>query len=190
MKDLVGEVRDFLQGLKAELPALFAGRVHKRVPYRGRDVELRLIEEPALRRSEIVQEGEVLYLKRGSDRAAPQQVLREWMIDRARETFAERAAHFAARLGVKYARLAVRDQRTVWGSCTQAGVLNFNWRLIMAPPATLDYLVIHELSHLHEMNHSKRFWAHVAAHCPDWKVHRAWLRDHSLRLKSAVRRSS
>jgi predicted metal-dependent hydrolase len=60
----------------------------------------------------------------------------------------------------------------------------------MAPPETLDYLVIHELAHLHEMNHSKRFWTRVAQHCPDWKAHRRWLRDHSGRLKKAIRRAS
>jgi len=201
---ILAEVKDFLDGLALDLPLLFQKpaakaapavpaarkRLHKHVPYRGQDVALCVVEAPELKRSEIAQEGEELVLRRGADRAAPQQVLREWLVDRARETFAQRAAHWAARIGVTYGRLSIRDQRSVWGSCTRAGDLSFNWRPIMAPPETLDYLVIHELCHRLEMNHSKRYWAHVAAHCPDWKKHRAWLRDHSRRLKGAVRRAS
>lgn len=194
---LVAEVRGFLEGLVQELPLIFAPKAAsgrrrrlKTLPYRGRDVALCLVEDPELERSEIVERDGELLLRRGLDKAAPQAVLREWLVDRARETFAERAAHWAAALGVTYRRLTIRDQRSVWGSCTRAGDLSFNWRLIMAAPETLDYLVIHELSHRHEMNHSKKFWVHVARHCPDWKKHRAWLRDHSRRLKGAVRRAS
>src|SRR5206468_12264664 len=118
------------------------------------------------RRSEIVHDEHGLTLVRGQDREAPQEVLREWLADRAREAFVERAAFWAPRLGVSYARVTIRDQRSVWGSCTKAGHLSFNWRVVMAPPETLDYLVIHELSHLREMNHSKAFWAIVSEHCP------------------------
>ncbi len=194
---ILGEVKVFLESLALELPLIFRKteaaprkRIHKHLPYRGREVALCVMEAPELERSEIVQEGEDLLLRRGTDRAAPQEVLREWLVDRARETFVERAAYWAPRIGVAYQRLSIRDQRTVWGSCTRDGVLNFNWRLIMAPPETLDYLVIHELCHRIEMNHSKRYWAKVAQHCPDWRKHREWLRDHSRRLKDAVRRAS
>ena len=194
---ILGEVKDFLDGLALDLPLIFQKpaaaarkRVHKHVPYLGREVALCVVETPDLSRSEIAQEGDELILRRGADRAAPQQVLREWLVDRARETFAERVAHWAPRIGVTFKRLSIRDQRTVWGSCTRAGDLSFNWRIIMAPPEALDYLVIHELCHRLEMNHSKRYWANVAKHCPDWKKQRAWLRDHSRRLKGAVRRAS
>lgn len=195
---LVAEVREFLHNLTTELPLIFSPasakpkpeRRLKTLPYRGRDVALCVIEAPELRRSEIARDDDVLVLRRGADRAEPQTVLRKWLIDRARETFIERAAYWAPRLGVGYRRLSIRDQRTVWGSCTKAGDLNFNWRLIMASCATFDYLVIHELAHLREMNHSKRFWAHVQRHCPDWRRHRRWLREHSRRLKTAVRRAS
>lgn len=197
---ILGEVRDFLDGLALDLPLIFQKgqkpaaaarkRVHKHVPYRGRDIALCVVETPELRRSEIAHEGDELILRRGADRAAPQQVLREWLVDRARETFAERVAHWAPLIGVAFKRVSIRDQRTVWGSCTRAGDLSFNWRIVMAPPETLDYLVIHELCHRLEMNHSKRYWANVAKHCPDWKKHREWLREHSRRLKGAVRRAS
>jgi predicted metal-dependent hydrolase len=191
---ILGEVREFLSSLTLELPLVFRnlpGKVLKpsrHVPYRGQNLPLRLLEAPNAARSEIVHDESGLTLVRGQDRQKPQAVLREWLVDRAREAFVERAAHWAPLLGVRYARITIRDQRTVWGSCTRAGHLNFNWRIVMAPPQTLDYLVIHELAHLREMNHSKRFWVIVAAHCPDWRSHRDWLRDHSRRLKAAVRR--
>ncbi len=95
---------------------------------------------------------------------------------RAKELISGRAAHWAARLGVGYGRVSVKAQRTLWGSCSLRGNLNFNWRLADAPLETLDYVVIHELCHLREMNHSRRFWAHVEAACPDYRQRRRWLR--------------
>lgn len=195
---ILAEVRDFLKTLPQELPHIFQAPVRparpprplRHVPYRGQDLPLRVAEAPEAERSEIVHDESGLTLLRGRDREAPQAVLREWLADRAREAFAERAAHWAPLIGVRYTRITIRDQRSVWGSCTKAGRLSFNWRIVMAAPETLDYLVIHELAHLREMNHSKRFWAIVAEHCPGWKAHRDWLREHSRRLKAAVRRGS
>jgi predicted metal-dependent hydrolase len=81
-------------------------------------------------------------------------------------------------LGVRYERIAIRDQRTRWGSCSTRGTLSFNWRLVLAPYAVLDYVVVHELCHLREPNHSPRFWALVAERRPGWKVERDWLREY------------
>lgn len=78
---------------------------------------------------------------------------------------------------VRYGRVSIKNQRSRWGSCSVRGNLNFNRRLAFAPPDVVDYVVVHELAHLLEMNHSKRFWGHVAAWCPDHKTHRRWLRD-------------
>ena len=195
---ILGEVRRFLEGLRQELPLIFMGPaacaqtppVRKSLPFRGRDLPLRIEEAPQARRCELIQEPDALILRRGAERAPPQAVVRRWYRDQAREIFSERAAHWAAILGVRYQKLSIRDQRTVWGSCTKGGNLNFNWRVVMAPPSVLDYLVIHELSHLLEMNHSKRFWGHVGRHCPDWKEHRSWLREHSRRLKAVIQRGT
>jgi predicted metal-dependent hydrolase len=88
---------------------------------------------------------------------------------------------------VTYTRLAIRDGRSRWGSCSSHGGLNFSWRLILAPPEILDYVVIHELAHRRELNHSPRFWAIVAAHCPAYRQHQRWLRDHGAHLMSILR---
>ncbi|MDX6769692.1 MAG: M48 family metallopeptidase [Elusimicrobiota bacterium] len=93
--------------------------------------------------------------------------------------FHARAAHFAPQLGVTFGRVRVKSQKTLWGSCAPSGDLNFNWRLTLAPPEVLDYVVVHELAHRLEMNHSPRFWAHVARVCPEFKDRRRWLRRNS-----------
>jgi predicted metal-dependent hydrolase len=88
----------------------------------------------------------------------------------------------APALGVSYRRIEIRDQRTRWGSCSPRGTLSFNWRLVLAPFDVLDYVVVHELCHLREPNHSPRFWRLVAAHRPGWREQRDWLRDHGAEL--------
>ena len=98
---------------------------------------------------------------------------------RGRQVFAERAAHFAPLVGVRYGRISVRRQRSKWGSCSGKGNLNFNWKLIMAPPPVLDYVVIHELCHLWEFNHSPRFWSLVEQQMPEYRVWKKWLKQHA-----------
>lgn len=71
----------------------------------------------------------------------------------------------------------VMGQRTRWGGCSGRRNLSFNWRLVMAPPAVLDYVVVHELAHLAEPSHSTKFWLLVRSHCPRFEEHREWLRD-------------
>jgi predicted metal-dependent hydrolase len=104
-------------------------------------------------------------------------ILRARLRAMARDALAAASDHYAARLGVGYDRLAIRDTRSRWGSCSSKGVLMYSWRLIMAPPAVLDYVAAHEVAHLREMNHSAAFWAVVAGLCPDYDRHRAWLRE-------------
>lgn len=87
-------------------------------------------------------------------------------------------ARHAAILGKSPKKIRLTDTRSRWGSCSSRGTLNLSWRLIMAPPPVLDYLAAHEISHLLEMNHSARFWAHVETLCPDYKRHDAWLSRH------------
>lgn len=78
--------------------------------------------------------------------------------------------------------VAVRNQRSRWGSCSRRGTISLNWRLVQVPIEVRDYIILHELMHLREMNHSRRFWTHVAAVCPGYKECEAWLRAHSRSL--------
>ena len=95
----------------------------------------------------------------------------------ARKVLLEKTAYYAAQMGVSYGRIAVKEQKTRWGSCSSQGNLNFNWKLILMPEEILDYVVVHELAHLIEMNHSPRFWAEVARILPDYERRREWLKQ-------------
>jgi predicted metal-dependent hydrolase len=109
-------------------------------------------------------------------------LVRPWLENRARPVIRQKAEAWALRLGVKYERISIRNQRTRWGSCSRLGNLSFNWRLIMVPEPVLDYVVIHELCHLKEMNHQKSFWKQVALYCPQWREQRLWLNRHRVEM--------
>ena len=85
-------------------------------------------------------------------------------------------------LGVEVNRIQIRDQRTRWGSCSSGGNLSFNWRLVLAPFEVLDYVVVHEVCHLREANHSRRFWRLVESRRPEWRDQRDWLSQHGPEL--------
>ena len=88
----------------------------------------------------------------------------------------------AVELGVQAGRISIRDQRTRWGSCSPNGNLSFNWRLVLAPFEVLDYVVVHEVCHLREANHSRRFWGLVEIRRPEWREQKAWLDEHGPEL--------
>jgi len=97
---------------------------------------------------------------------------------RARIELPARAWELAAATGTAIKRVTIRSQRSRWGSCSAGGTISLNWRLMQAPDAVRDYLIYHELMHRREMNHSRRFWAHVAAVCPGWREAERWLKRH------------
>jgi len=100
----------------------------------------------------------------------------------ARELVIMLAEEEAQELGVAYKRIEIRDQRTRWGSCSTRGTLSFNWRLVLAPYEVLDYVVVHELCHIREPNHSRSFWKLVETRRPDWRAQRDWLHEHGPEL--------
>ena len=100
----------------------------------------------------------------------------------ARTYIPKRVAYYNAMTGGSYSRISIRDQKTRWGSCSSKGTLSFNWRLMLAPPSILDYVVVHELCHLTHMNHSPAFWQAVEAVYPDYKNARKWLKEHGSEL--------
>jgi predicted metal-dependent hydrolase len=105
-----------------------------------------------------------------------------WLKVLARDRLARASTHYAGLVGRPYTALALRDTRSRWGSCSPDGRLMYSWRLVMAPPAVLDYVAAHEVAHLVELNHSPAYWAVVARICPGWKSQRAWLHEHGQRL--------
>ena len=118
-----------------------------------------------------------------SDRRNGDALFRLWYLAQAKEKLRPRIASFATEMGVAYSRISVRDLKYRWGSCTPGGTLSFNWRIIQAPMIVVDYLVVHELAHALEPNHSQDFWNIVAVHVPSWKKARSWLKQHGARLE-------
>ena len=117
--------------------------------------------------------------------AAPEtvpDVVRGWLRNQARENLISRAEDKSGLLNSRFRRLTVRDTASRWGSCSPKGDLSFSWRIIMAPEYAIDYLVAHEVAHLQEMNHSRRFWAIVDAIAEEPERGRDWLRDHGASL--------
>lgn len=106
---------------------------------------------------------------------------------RAQEYIPKRVEYFANIMSVEYGRITIRNQKTRWGSCSSRGNLNFNCLLMLTPPEVIDYVVVHELCHRKEMNHSKAFWREVEKVMPDYKQSVLWLKNQGSMLMSRIR---
>jgi|SRR5579884_555275 len=142
------------------------------LPYLGR--VLSLIAEPG--RVRVHRRGDALLVPAaaGERRAA----LERWYRRAARTEVGARLDAACATAGTPYSDLTIRGQRTRWASCSRAGAMSFNWRLLLAPEPVLDYVVWHEVCHLQVMDHSPRFWKLLSRYCPDYRAQAAWLRRH------------
>jgi predicted metal-dependent hydrolase len=110
-------------------------------------------------------------------------VVTEWLGRRALEDARSHVERRAPRLGRKPTSLRIGDQKTLWGSCSSRGAISLNWRLVAAPPAVFEYVVVHELCHLVERNHGEAFWQLVGELMPDYREHRSWLKKHGVALR-------
>jgi predicted metal-dependent hydrolase len=151
------------------------------VPLRG--VDHRIVGTGRVRgRVEVAEmDGETVVLVPG-DIAHQARRLTDWLKEQAQADLAARTAIHAARLGVTVKSVRMRSQSSRWGSCSSSGNINYNWRLVLAPPFVLDYVAAHEVAHLVEMNHSAAFWATVKRTLPDMEKGRAWLKAHGRQL--------
>ena len=141
------------------------------LPFLGETLRAR--REPgrtrAHRRGDVLLYGDRLQIERWYRRMARDEVVP--LLDEAVDA-----------LGVDYASVRIANQRTRWGSCSTNGAMSFNWRLLLAPPEILEYVVWHEACHLVHMDHSPRFWSLLERHLPDYRTPRRWLRDHGATL--------
>lgn len=172
-----GEALAFLRGqegwIRETLQAMPESATHSVgigsvIPVAGRDLRL----APGTGRSVRV-EGDDLLVPGDPATAGPR--VSAWLKVLARDRLAEASSRYATLAGRRYSALALRDTRSRWGSCSPDGRLMYSWRLIMAPPAVLDYVAAHEVAHLVELNHSPAYWAVVQRLYPGWQVQRAWL---------------
>ena len=151
------------------------------IPYLGRHLKVVTRHDPGTAVSVKLEKNRLL-VDLNSQNGRLNLVLEWWYRQQAERLIKQRADELCSQLGVSYGRVTIRGAKTRWGSCSQKGNLNFNWKLMMAPEPVIDYVIIHELAHLKEMNHSKNFWKLVAEHCPKWRNHKKWLKVHEAEL--------
>src|SRR3954465_14875149 len=144
------------------------------VPYLGET--LRLVPDAA--RTRVHRSGDTLHVPAHDMEAA----LERWYRARARVEVARRLDAAVARYETSYTTLTIRGQRTRWASRSSSGGMSFNWRLLLAPPGILDYVIEYEVAHIEVMGHSPRFWRLLASRSPRWREHAAWLKRYGSTL--------
>jgi predicted metal-dependent hydrolase len=174
--EAVRELRPWIERRRAALEhaAAEVARAPGTLPYLG--TTLRVVAEPG--RERVHRRGDALLVPQGDATAA----IERWYRRRARAEIRPRLDAASARVGTSYKGLTIRGQRTRWASCSSNGAMSFNWRLLLAPEAVLDYVIEHEVCHLEVMDHSPRFWALLEARVPEWREPAAWLRRYGSTL--------
>jgi hypothetical protein len=146
-------------------------------PYLGKHVPLRIVPD---HRPALVMDRAFKLARSAQPRAAS--VFEAWYKKQARVVLTERIEFFARKYDFTVKKIRISSARTRWGSCSTKGTLSFTWRLVMAPLEVIDYVVVHELCHLKELNHSKSFWAQVEGILPGYKPCRKWLKQNGAKL--------
>jgi len=177
---------------RAEVAARGGARHGGLVPYRGELHRVRVVATSGSgRRSSVERTGaddgdELVVLQASGERRSLERVLVDWFREQARAAIERAVEAHAPALGVRPSRIDLRDPVSRWGSASRRGRLMFSWRLVLAPPATLETVVVHELAHLREFGHGPAFWSLVAARRPTHLVDRAWLRRNAHALRAAL----
>lgn len=114
--------------------------------------------------------------------ASQQKALERYLKTTAKQFILEKLEHWATTMDITYHQVAFKQQSTRWGSCSSAGNLNFNWRLVHAPTAVIEYVIIHELAHRVHMDHSRAFWQLVERYDSEYRIHRGWLKRNGMAL--------
>jgi predicted metal-dependent hydrolase len=168
----IRELRPWIERRVAELAGARAAVAARgeTVPYLGRTLTL-TTDYPS--RSRVVRRGDTLFVPSGEERVA---ALERWYRRAARAEIEPRLDRACALAGTSYSRLTIRGQRTRWASCSRSGAMSFNWRLLLAPEAVLDYVIWHEVCHLEVMDHSSRFWRLLASRSPGYREQLRWLK--------------
>jgi len=162
------------------------------VLYRGEAHRVRVRSDgPVVRRSTVERSGgeerdELIVTLARTERRPLDRILAAWLRERAADALEQAVAEHAPALGVAPGRIDIRDPRSRWGSASRKGRLMFSWRLVLAPPGSLETVVVHELAHLKVFGHGPRFWALVAGRRPGHLADRAWLRRNSHAIHSAL----
>ncbi len=182
------QFRRQLTAAAAYLPACYASGAT--ILYRGEPVQLQVLGAKRRGASVKAEHGRLIVTLPRTDQAQQDQrvrsALEQWFRSELRQLATSLAARYAFRMGVRVREIRVKNQRHIWGSCGPTGIINLNWRLACAPERVVEYVVVHELSHLVHRDHSRAFWALVERYQADYRINRRWLRDHDVVLSRAL----
>ncbi len=191
-QSVVSDVKLFLEKLKKEMPEIFgpqatpdgettpaesSSTLQNRVLYKGDLVEAKIYLTPDQDEG-VVFDGTVFHIYLQNKETDPSALITAWLRTKAEEVLKARTKEWAEKIGVEYNHIVLKDQKTLWASCSGKRNINYSYRIIKMPPAVQDYLMVHELCHLVHMNHGPEYWQLVAQFCPDYKNHRRWLNEH------------
>ena len=188
---VISDVKLFLERLKKDLPEVFGtqaakdqktGEPQAQVPHDNKvlyngdlfpaQMYLTPDQEPG-----VAFDGKIFHVYLQTTQDNPSALVTDWLRNNAKEELTKKTAEWAQKMGVEFNQIFIKDQRTLWASCSGKKNLNFSYRIVKMPLAVQDYLMVHELCHLTYMNHGQEYWALVAQFCPDYKLHRRWLND-------------
>jgi len=178
LRERSGWLFDKLREWQERQPATFNCTDGEALLFLGSELVLRLIEggpraQPRLSEDDIL----VVKVPDTGDAAGVRRKLEQWYRAEARRHFVQRLEHYADRMGLALRKVALSDARTRWGSCNSRGDIRLSWRLIQAPISQIDYVVVHELAHIRELNHSPRFWAIVEETLPHYAAAQRALKE-------------
>ena len=146
-------------------------------PYLGKEYTLEIRRYRSYARPGVMAEGnKLVVLTARTETSVIEEAVKNWYENRAKQVLTDRVEQYRRQLGETIGAVRIKNVKSRWGSCSSKRILNFNWRLVMAPPEILDYVVVHELCHLQQMNHSAAFWSLVEGILPDYKQRRDWLK--------------
>ena len=202
---IISDVKLFLERLKKDLPEVFGKAEEKpvteiklgkkepsvlaiegnKVLYNGDLYQARMYITPDQEEG-VAFDGSIFHVYLQNEQSDPSTLVTQWLKNKAKEVLPAKTKEWAEKMGAEYNNIVVKDQQTVWGSCSSKKNLNFSYRIIKMPLAVQDYLIVHELCHLMHMNHSPEYWALVAQYCPDYKIHKRWLNENKDALFAQV----
>lgn len=181
-QSVISDVKLFIERLKKELPEVFGGPNENaeteagKVLYEGKLYPAHIHVTPD--QDEGVDfAGDAFNVYLHSPQGDPNLPMERWLREKANEVLRAKTAEWAEKMGVTYNNIVIKDQQTLWASCSAKKNINYTYRIIKMPAAIRDYLIVHELSHLVHMNHGTEYWQLVGQFCPEYKTARKWLND-------------
>jgi predicted metal-dependent hydrolase len=151
--------------------------------YLGRNYLLQLFLNSNLAKFTVkLSDGILIILTPTKDPVILKKLMEKWYRKEAEKVIFKRIEHYKPKFSIEPVKIKIKEQKKRWGSCSHRGSIYFNWRIIMAPPLVIDYVIVHEMSHLIHRNHSHQFWKQVWSILPDYKVQKKWLKDHGAKM--------